>query len=135
MHNYSEILNIQSDKNNLIKVEIFLRLFFQKKDLPLEYFQKVLLVVSEAVLNAIEHGNKNDFHKNVKIKASCLSNDLIIEVEDEGEGFDFSKVPDPRERANLKKEAGRGIFIMKSICNRLNFRDRGKCVEIKMELT
>jgi serine/threonine-protein kinase RsbW len=129
-----EILAIQSDKKELIKVEQFLRLYFKSKNLPEYFFNKVFLCVSEAVINSIEHGNKMNNHKKVTIEASCVNNDLSIEVSDEGEGFNYNDVPDPTTTENIYNETGRGIFIMKSICNKLNFKDEGKCVEIKIEL-
>lgn len=134
MKNYPEILAIQSDKKELIKVENFLRTLFNKENLPGNSFNKVLLVVSEAVLNSIEHGNKNDSKKMVTIEASCQNNGLMIEISDEGDGFDYNRLSDPTELENIKKEAGRGIFIMRTICSKLDFHDRGKCVEIKIEL-
>lgn len=135
MNGYPEILAIQSDKKYLIQVENFIRLLFLKNNLPDESFNRVLLVVSEAVINAIEHGNKNDTRKKVTIKALCRENDLVIEVKDEGDGFNHELVADPTAAENIKKESGRGIFIMKSMCDRLNFHDKGKCVEIQIELT
>ena len=134
MNKPPEILAIQSDKKELIKVEQFLRLYFKAKNLPEDAFNKVLLCVSEAVINSIEHGNKMNNQKKVTIEASCVNNDLKIEVSDEGDGFNYNDVPDPTATENISNETGRGIFIMKSICSNLNFKDEGKCVEIKIEL-
>ncbi len=135
MKSYPEILAIRSDKSELIKVENFLRLLFKEEDLPEKEFNKVFLCVSEAVINSIEHGNKNVNDKIVTIEVICLNNYIKIVVSDEGEGFDPNKIIDPTVNENIKKETGRGIYIMKSICNNLHFLDSGRCVEIKIELT
>jgi serine/threonine-protein kinase RsbW len=134
MKDNPHILAINSDKQELEKVENFLLDFFKMKNLPEESFHKVYLCVSEAVINSIEHGNKNDKGKQVSIVVDCLKSDLKIEVRDEGDGFDYKHIADPTIRENRMKETGRGIFIIKSLCNQVNFRNEGKCVEIKIEL-
>lgn len=132
--NNPEILSIKSDKNELIKVQKFLSDIFEKKNLPGQCYNKVLLCISEAVVNSIEHGNKNDLHKEVDIRINCLKGNICIEIHDEGEGFDYNKLEDPTTKNNIKKESGRGIFIIKSLCNELEFKDQGKIVEIKIDL-
>ncbi len=134
MKNYPDKLAILSDKKELTRVEDFLRHLFSKENLPEEAFSKVLLCVSEAVVNSIEHGNKFEKQKKVTIEVACVNNDLNIVVTDEGDGFNHREVPNPIIKENIKKETGRGLFIMKSICNELQFKEEGKCVEIKIEL-
>jgi len=135
MSKYPEVLAIKSDKKELGKVEIFLRKIFEKEELPEVCFNKVLLCISEAVINSIEHGNKNDTDKNVDIQIDCGNGNICIEVHDEGEGFDFELVEDPTLKNNIRKETGRGIHIMKSLCSKVEFRNQGKSVEIKIDLT
>jgi serine/threonine-protein kinase RsbW len=135
MKYHPEILAIHSDKKELIQVEQFLRNVFQRGNLPEKAFNKVLLCVSEAVINSIEHGNKNETEKKVIIEVSCVDHDIQIAVSDEGEGFNYNDVEDPTLIENIRKEKGRGIFIMKSLCNSLDFRNSGKSVEIKIELS
>ncbi len=134
MKNYPDKLAIQSDKKELRQVEHFLRQLFEEEHLPEKAFNKVLLCVSEAVVNSIEHGNKNEKHKKVTLEVTCDENDLYIVVADEGDGFDYGEVENPTLKENIIKETGRGIFIMKSICNELRFKKKGKCVEFKIEL-
>jgi serine/threonine-protein kinase RsbW len=129
-----EILSFKSDKSELKKVEIFLRAIFDRNQLPEEFFNKVLLCVSEAVVNSIVHGNKNMKSKQVSVIVSCDDDDLTVEVIDEGEGFDFTRISDPTTAENIRKERGRGIFIMRSLSNELIFKNAGKCVEFKIDL-
>lgn len=129
-----EILAIKSDKNELKKVERFLIDIFEKEALPKSYFNKVFLCISEAVINSIDHGNNNDSDKQVEICVNCEEGNICIEVHDEGKGFDYNGIEDPTIKNNIKKETGRGIHIMKSLCSKVEFCNQGKSVEIKIDL-
>jgi serine/threonine-protein kinase RsbW len=72
------------------------------------------MAVREAVTNAIVHGNQEDEAKAVEVTFNCLDRALEIEVKDQGEGFDPTDVPDPTDPANILKTSGRGIFLMRS---------------------
>ncbi|SRR5690554_3702597 len=135
MSKNSEILAIKSDKKELEKVEKFLQEIFEKENLPNQCFNKVYLCISEAVINSIEHGNKNDRTKEVDIQINCSRGNLCIEVHDQGDGFDYELVEDPTTKENIKRETGRGIHIMKSLCNQVEFKNRGKSVSIQIDLT
>lgn len=134
MSKHLEILAIKSDKEELEKVEEFLQKIFEKEGLPESCFNKVFLCISEAVVNSIEHGNKNDFDKQVDIQINCEDGNICIEVHDQGNGFDYNKIEDPTSKDNIKKETGRGIHIMKSLCSKVKFSNEGKSVEIKIDL-
>lgn len=67
---------------------------------------------SEAVLNAWKHGNQCDPNKEIMIRYRYGS-DFVLEVTDEGIGFDRNAVPDPRYGENLYKGGGRGILLIK----------------------
>jgi len=72
------------------------------------------MAVREAVTNAIVHGNQEDEAKAVEVTFNCLEHALEIEVKDQGKGFDPTDVPDPTDPANILKTSGRGIFLMRS---------------------
>ena len=72
------------------------------------------MAVREAVTNAMVHGNQEDDTKSVEVVFSCLEGALEIEIRDQGEGFDPVSVPDPTEPANILKPSGRGIFLMRT---------------------
>lgn len=135
MNKNPEILAIKSDKKELVKVENFLHQVFEKEELPKECFNKVYLCISEAVINSIEHGNKYDSEKQVDIQINCMKGNICIVVNDEGDGFDYKLIEDPTLKNNIRKETGRGIHIMKSLCSKVEFRNQGKCVEIKIDVT
>ena len=133
MTEYPDILIINSDKNELKRTEEFLLSFFRKNDLPEEHFNRVFLCLSEAVMNSIQHGNRNDKKKQVSILADCKKEFITIEISDEGDGFDYNNIENPTIKQNIKKESGRGIHIIKSLSNGLEFKEKGKCIQFKVE--
>ncbi len=72
------------------------------------------MAVREAITNAVVHGNKEDETKTIELTFNCLEHALEIEVKDQGEGFDPAGVPDPTEAENILKTSGRGIFLIRS---------------------
>jgi serine/threonine-protein kinase RsbW len=130
----SEILIIKSDEREIRKVESFLFEYFRKWNCPMRNFNKVLLCISEAIMNAIHHGNKNDLAKTVAVKI-LYDNDLIFaEIIDEGKGFNFNCITDPTKDEFIKRESGRGLHIIKSLCECIEFSNNGSCVRIKIEV-
>lgn len=135
MKKKSEILVLNSNTDELNKVEPFLLAFFKKYDLPINYFNKVLLCISEAIVNSIQHGNKFDSRKQVLVMVRFEKNVITIEISDDGDGFDFENVANPTKINNIKQESGRGIFIIKSLCEEIHFKNHGNCIQFKMEFT
>ena len=78
-----------------------------------ERFINFHIAVSEALINAIVHGNKENLEKKVLVDIYENIDSLEVVVKDEGEGFNLNKLPDPTESDNLHKENGRGVYIMK----------------------
>jgi serine/threonine-protein kinase RsbW len=66
---------------------------------PLEDRRGMQLALEEALVNAVKHGNKGDPSRRVRVQVRLGPARVLAEVEDEGEGFDPSQVPDPRARA------------------------------------
>ncbi len=79
------------------------------------------IAVREAVANAIKHGNAQDPAKQVHVDLTFDGLDLVIEVQDEGEGFDPSRLENPLAPENLLKPNGRGIFYMKSFMDEIQY--------------
>jgi serine/threonine-protein kinase RsbW len=76
------------------------------------------VAVRESVINAIKHGNREDFHKLVTVEFTfappSAPEELVVRVLDQGEGFDPEEIADPLAPENLLKASGRGIFFMRS---------------------
>lgn len=127
-------LSIPSHLEYLNEVEGFIHSFLREEGLHISQEGFVVLTICESVNNAIIHGNGEDIEKLVYIQAECKGNELLIEVEDEGNGFNVQEVPDPTESKNIKNESGRGIFIIKSLADHVEFANNGSLVKIKFNL-
>jgi len=82
------------------------------------------MAVRESVTNAMVHVNQEDESKSVEVIFNCHDNELEIEVRDQGEGFDPASVPDPTNAENLLKTSGRGIFLMRTFMDEIEWRNR-----------
>jgi len=90
----------------------------------------VLIAMTEAVNNAIVHGNKLDDQKLVTVEYEIRTQDLYFKIADYGAGFDFENVPDPTSPENLEKPNGRGVFLMRQLADECEFSDLGRVVEL-----
>lgn len=95
-------------------------------------YANVLVAISEAVNNAILHGNRTQASKVVRLRAEVAEPKwLTVTVQDEGNGFDFAALPDPTQPGHLMKATGRGIFLMRHLADVLRFEDRGRRVTMR----
>jgi serine/threonine-protein kinase RsbW len=89
----------------------------------------VSVAVRESAVNAIKHGNKNDESKRVVVEFAAVPmhdpEELIICVQDEGEGFDPGELADPLAPENILKSSGRGIFLIRSFMDAVTL-ERGE---------
>ena len=88
----------------------------------------IRLAMEEALVNAIKHGNQMDPAKTVRIAFRAGFQRVRIEIEDQGEGFKPSEVPDPTSDENLERPCGRGIMLMRAFMTSITFNDTGNCV-------
>ena len=76
------------------------------------------VAVRESVINAIKHGNREEYGKLVTVEFSltppAAPTEFIVRVLDEGEGFEPEDLADPLAPENILKSSGRGIFFMRS---------------------
>lgn len=84
----------------------------------------------EAVVNAVKHGNKQNPKTTVDIIYRLSDSQLEIEITDEGEGFDYSSLPDPRNKDQIMKLGGKGVFMMKKFMDRVEFIGKGNRVKM-----
>ena len=90
----------------------------------------ILVSLSEAVNNAILHGNRSNPSKKVKIVFLPEERSMSFSIEDEGEGFDDKMVKDPTAPENLDKPSGRGIFLMRNLADQVEYFNNGRKVVI-----
>jgi serine/threonine-protein kinase RsbW len=99
---------------------------------PLDYNEQILfgvrLALEEALVNAIRHGHRNDASKTVHIRFQPTAQQLLVEIQDEGPGFDPDGVPDPLSPENLERPGGRGVFLMRHYMTWVSVNEQGNCV-------
>lgn len=91
----------------------------------------VRLALEEAIVNAIKHGNRMDPHKSVRIQWEVDEDFVKVRIEDQGEGFDLSAVPDPTDDENLDKPGGRGIMLMRSFMSDVQYEGHGNVLSME----
>lgn len=90
----------------------------------------LFIALDEAFVNAVKHGNKYDASKIVKVSAEVSVKEARFTVEDEGEGFDVSSIPNPLDPENLFKSSGRGVLIIHNVMDEVKYNERGNRVEM-----
>ncbi len=127
-------IKLASTIENLSIVENLVEDISAKKIIDEEMLGNVMVCVTEAVTNAIEHGNKNEINKNVYIDLKKTDNKLIFKVKDEGKGFDYENIPDPTLPENIEKEDGRGVFLIRNLADEVEFDKKGTEIIFKFNI-
>ena len=127
-------VKIPSIKENVSVVESFIENVGEKIRIEETIYGNVLVSVTEAVNNAIVHGNKEDKNKKVRLGLKQNKKSVRFIVEVEGMGFDHNTLPDPTNPKNLEKVKGRGIFLIKSLSDKTTFKQGGRVVEMLFKL-
>lgn len=125
-------INIQvpSLAENIRMIESFIDNAKERFHLDDDIYGNIMIAVTEAVNNAIKHGNSNDRTKNVHLSLQLEDSMIKFVVKDEGPGFDHHQLPDPTSPENLEKPGGRGIFLMKHLSDEVEFKEDGRIVEL-----
>jgi serine/threonine-protein kinase RsbW len=121
-------LNLKSTHEESERVPDFVAGIQGETDLSDDETSGLMLLVSEAVTNAIEHGNKLTASKNVEVELIISAAKITVTVTDEGEGFDPSQAKDPLKKENLLDDSGRGIFLMKQFSDEMEYLNEGRTV-------
>lgn len=114
-------LAIGSRFENIELVQLVLKDYLERLGMDEDTCHWVDLVVREALANAIKHGNEQDPAKQVHVDLAVEESELVIQVEDEGVGFDPSLLGDPLAPENILRPNGRGIFYMKSFMDDIHY--------------
>lgn len=120
--------SLPSALSNFFKAENFIEQLVHEFQLPQYLTGRVNLCVIEAVNNSVLHGNKLNPDKMVRIIAEQYTDRICIIVEDEGNGFDYTHIPDPTAPENMLKACGRGLYLMSSLTDELTFQSNGSKV-------
>jgi serine/threonine-protein kinase RsbW len=123
-------IQVPSISENIRMIESFIDNAKERYQLDDDIYGNIMIAVTEAVNNAIKHGNGSNKSKNVFLSLSLHENLIQFVVKDEGLGFDYENLPDPTAPENLEKPGGRGIFLMKNLSDEVNFKEKGRIVEL-----
>lgn len=85
----------------------------------------VQMAMEEALVNAIEHGNKRCESKEVAIAISVSGQEITIQIKDQGDGFDHRNVADPTEEERLDQPRGRGVLLIRELMTQSHYNDIG----------
>jgi len=127
-------LTLASDPKHIHRVEVFLRKVDAVAHLDEIQMHKVMVSLTEAVNNAIIHGNGADPAKRVAVQCRVLPGWLLFQVVDEGRGFDPSAIESPLREENLLRESGRGIFLMRTLMDKVEIEPSRKGTEVRLWL-
>lgn len=128
-------LKIPSLTDNLRLVESFIDQAREDLQFDEDIYGNIVIAVTEAVNNAIVHGNQNDKEKNVDLSVGLSDdNQLLFVIEDEGPGFDYNALPDPTAPEFLEQPGGRGIFLIRHLADEVKFQKDGARIEMTFYL-
>jgi len=128
------MLTLVSDPKNIVRVETFVESLVEKYHITPDVYGNILISLTEAVTNAIIHGNDNDTSKRVYVKLKKQKDRIAFLISDEGGGFNFDGLPDPTAPENLLKLGGRGVFLMRQLSDAVLFSENGSTVEIRFKI-
>jgi len=131
---FTYMLKLSSNPCNIAVIESFVDKLAQQYALQPDTYGNILISLTEAVNNAIIHGNRNDESKTVHVHLKKQQNTLAIVVSDEGAGFDYDNLPDPTCPDNLLKVGGRGVFLMHKLSSQIRFFNNGSTVEMQFNI-
>ncbi len=120
------VITIPSSDSYLADVDNFLEAILRDLKIDQSVIADIAISVSELVNNAIFHGNQNSSNKTVKIVVNRTKKGITVSVSDQGDGFNPDEVEDPIAEKNLLKEVGRGIFIVRSLMDKVDIKATGK---------
>lgn len=123
-----------SDFDSMEQVDKIVDELTRSLDLSEESQGALMLSLSEAVTNAIMHGNKQDPSKWVFVRAVRNGGDLEVTVEDQGDGFNPDMIPSPVESENLLRQGGRGVYLMKMYCKDVRFSNGGRALTLVLDI-
>lgn len=128
------MLKLSSNPRNIALVESFVEQVVERYKLSPDVYGNILISLTEAVNNAIIHGNCEDESKTVRIQFRKHKSHLAVRVTDEGCGFDYQSVPDPTAPENLLRVGGRGVFLMQQLSDSVEFHNNGSTVEMQFKI-
>jgi serine/threonine-protein kinase RsbW len=125
-------LKLQSNLSEINRVVTTLENELKVVSCPKDELDHIMISATEAVTNAIRHGNKLDPKKSVFFLLECSENEISISINDQGNGFNPEEIPDPLADENLLNPGGRGVFLMKKLMTKTEILPSKNGTQIKL---
>ncbi|MCB0792405.1 MAG: ATP-binding protein [Flavobacteriales bacterium] len=131
---FTERIDFPSQAENIHLVEKLIDDVCVKLNVHESHYGNILIALTEAVNNAIHHGNRQDPGKRVTVGYEVKEDAIVFLVSDEGAGFDHDHLPDPTDPQNIEKPHGRGVFLMRALADEVEFSEHGATVAMSFAL-
>jgi anti-sigma regulatory factor (Ser/Thr protein kinase) len=128
-------IELSSKLESLSEIENFIDEVCEQHQFGEDHYGNILIALTEAVNNAITHGNQLNPEKKVNLNMETTTKGVEFTIKDEGVGFDYDSVPDPTLPENLEKLSGRGIFLMKNLADQVDFEENGRIIKLRFSLS
>lgn len=123
-------IEVGSQIKEIHKVLQFIEKICDENDIYTSYYANIVTSITEAFNNAIEHGNSFNPNKSVIISFEPKNDGLTFCVQDEGDGFNPTKISNPTD-LNYDGDSGRGLFVMGLLSDNMSFLNNGSKVCFK----
>jgi len=131
---FTQRIDFPAKAENIALAEKLIDEACTKHNVHESHYGEILIALTEAVNNAIHHGNALDPSKTVGLAYEVKGDQIIFMVQDQGPGFDFEHLPDPTDPQNIEKPHGRGVFLMRALAKSVAFSDNGATVTMAFSL-
>ena len=128
-------LRLKSLPESIHRLQGLIEDICDENNLNHNYLGCISVALTEAFNNALEHGNKNNSEKIISIDFQKTSSGLEFRIKDEGDGFDYKSIPDVKEDGKEKTFPGRGIFLIKTLADDVEFVGKGNEIEIGFKIS
>ncbi len=125
---------ISSTLDNLTVIDTIIGEIKVLTDVSESFDFRFRLVLAELISNAIIHGNRYDATKKIFIDFFLVEGKVKLCIKDEGVGFDPFVIPNPTSLQNIEKEGGRGIYLVKSISEEMEYCKKDNCIYFSIKL-
>ncbi len=89
------------------------------------------LSLHEAIANAFNHGHEGlSSELTVHVRLEIGPDQIIMEVTDQGPGFDPASIPDPTLEENLERGSGRGLLLINAYMTRAEYNAKGNALRM-----
>lgn len=128
-------LSVTASTEHLSKIRDFVADYAHAFGFADDEIQDIRLAVDEAYTNVVKHAYRNDSSKVVHIKIGSTGKEFWISITDYGEAYDPNTYvePDIRKKIKDKKRGGVGIYLIRKLMDKVEYKKAGPYNEILMK--